>query len=402
MIFFTILLFILILGLLVFVHELGHFLAAKKAGMTVEEFGFGFPPRVIGLQKVKGKWIWRFFRKPKTGVLENVSQAAETSTGTIYSLNLIPLGGFVKILGENGESARPGAFVSKSFFRRFSVLVAGVSMNVVLAWVLLSLALMVGLPTEVGMGETLPKSAKLSGKQVAIVYVEPESPAAIGGIRAGDAVLSIDGVKVQSVQQLIDATSAKVGTKVAYEIKRGQQVFKAELIPRVNPPEGSGPLGVQPALIASVSYPWYEAVYRGLGVTFSLLVQIVYTFGRLIFSLFTEHSLAGSLTGPVGIAVLTRDAASLGFANLLYFTSVLSMNLAIVNALPFPALDGGRVLFLVIEKLRRKQMNFLVEGYANTIGFVLLISLLIWVSVRDVARYSEEFTNLWRRALEIF
>ncbi|MCL5435804.1 MAG: site-2 protease family protein [Patescibacteria group bacterium] len=399
MIFLTIVLFILILGLLVFVHELGHFVAAKKAGMSVEEFGFGFPPRLLGLKKVSGRWKV-FFGRNRTS-----SEKAGEKTGaapTVYSINWIPLGGFVKILGENGESREPGAFSSKSFTRRFLVLIAGVSMNVVLAWVLLSVTLALGLPTQIADGEQLSGGARISSPQVTILYVESESPAEKAGLRPGDAVVSIDGVKVETVQQLIDTTGQKAGTQVAYAIKRGSEMLQINIIPRVNPPAGSGPLGIQPALVGSVSYPWYQVLYRGAIITFGLLLQILYTFGRLISSLFTDHSLAGSLTGPVGIAVLTRDAARLGLSNLLYFTAVLSVNLAIVNALPFPALDGGRVLFLVIEKLRRKTMNVLVEGYANTIGFFLLIALLVWISVRDVGRYSEQFSHLWQKLIGLF
>lgn len=398
MILLTILLFIFILGLLVFVHELGHFLVAKRSGMTVEEFGFGFPPRIFGFKKVSGKWKIIFGSKTDL----SAAAAGQEGNSTIYSINWIPLGGFVKILGENGESREPGAFSSKSALRRFLVLIAGVSMNAVLAWVLLSATLIIGLPTQVGLGEEFSPSARVTNRQVALVYVEPGSPAQVSGMRAGDSVVSIDGNAVDTVQQLIDYTSLNAGKPLQYQVRRGSESLNLTVVPRTNPPEGSGPLGVQPALVAEVSYPWYEAILRGAGITISLIAQIFYALARLIGSLFTDHSLASSLTGPVGIAVLTRDAARLGLANLMYFTAVLSVNLAIINALPFPALDGGRVLFLAIEKIRRKRINALVEGYANTIGFFLLIALLIWISARDVGRYSEQFGHLWRKIVGLF
>lgn len=374
MVLLTIGVFFLIIGLLVFVHELGHFIMAKRAKMTVEEFGFGFPPRIWGIKR----------------------------KGTVYSINWIPLGGFVKILGENGESAELGSFASKNALSRFSVLIAGVTMNALLAWLLLSVVLVVGLPTEVGEGIELPASARVNQANVTIVYVESDSPASSAGFRPGDEVIAIDGNKIVAVKQLTDYTSLHAGSQLSYEIRRGGEVVTLRAIPRASPPPGSGALGVQPTLVARVSYPWHEALYRGMEVTLSLALQIVFAFSRLIGSLFTDRSLVGALTGPVGIAVLTRDALRLGFANLIYFTAVLSINLAIINALPFPALDGGRILFLLIEKLRRKKLNLAFENYANTLGFFILVSLLVWVSVRDFGRYSAEFANLWRKILGLF
>ncbi|MBI4053747.1 MAG: RIP metalloprotease RseP [Candidatus Doudnabacteria bacterium] len=367
MILLAIIAFIFILGLLIFVHELGHFLMAKRAGMKVEEFGFGFPPRLFGIKR----------------------------KGTLYSINWIPLGGFVKILGENAETSEPGSFSTKSALKRFLVLVAGVSMNAILAWLLVSLALSVGLPTQVAEGEQLPPSARAEAAQVALLYVEEGSPAQLAGWRAGDVVLSLDGREVKTIQELQDLTSANAGVSVVYKIQRGKSIFEKTIIPRTSPPAGQGPLGVQPALVAKISYPWFEAIYRGIGITGSLALQIILAFGRLIGSLFTDSTLVASLTGPVGIAVLTRDATELGFANLVYFTAILSINLAIINAIPFPALDGGRIFFLLIEKLRRKKFNARIENYVNTFGFFLLISLMVWITFKDFTRFGDQFGKIW-------
>lgn len=369
MIFLAIIIFILILGLLIFVHELGHFVMAKRAGMRVEEFGFGFPPRIFGLRK----------------------------NGTLYSLNWIPLGGFVKILGENGESAEPDSFAAQSALKRFSVLIAGVSMNAVLAWLLISVGLTIGLPTLISEGETLPNSARQQEPKVTILHVEPQAPASEADLKNGDVIVSIDGRNFSRIEEVQDYTTAQAGRRLVYIIQRGSRQHEISLIPRVNPPAGQGPIGVVLGLVAKVSYPWYEAVWRGITSTLSLIVQIVLAVGALLKDVFTERSLVGSLTGPIGIAVLTRDATALGLAHVIYFTAVLSVNLAIINALPFPALDGGRVLFLLIEKLRRKKLNIKVEHYANTIGFALLIMLMIWVTFRDVDRYSEQFKKLFER-----
>ena len=374
MIFLTIIIFVLVLGVLVLAHELGHFAVARLVGMRVEEFGFGFPPRIASFKR----------------------------GDTVYSINLIPFGGFVKILGENGESAEADSFASQSALKRFFVLLAGVTMNVVLAWVLFSLALTLGIPTVISQGETLPGNARLSEPAVTILLVEPDGPAAAAGMRPGDAILAISGERVTALQTALDITSQKAGQQLIYEIKRGNEIIDIRSIPRSQPPVGQGPLGITLGLVARVSYPWYEAVYRGVGATVSLGIQIVIAFIYLIAGFFSGHSEAGSLTGPIGIAVLTRDAAKLGFVYVLQFTALLSVNLAIINVLPFPALDGGRIFFLVMEKVRGKKLNLKLENYTNTIGFFLLISLLVWVSIRDVRNFSGQLTSLWHRILSVF
>jgi len=364
----TILIFIIILGLLIFVHELGHFIIARRAGMKVEEFGFGFPPRIFSIKKGE----------------------------TLYSINLIPLGGFVKILGEDGQSRQEGSFASKSAFKRFSVLIAGVAMNMIFAWVLLAVGLTMGLPTLIDEGQIFPENAVVGQPKVTILFVEPDTPAAKAGLRGGDVIASIDGAELKTIAEVQDYNSAHVGQLVKFGILRGENEFEASIIPRVNPPEGQGAIGIALGIAAKVSYPWYSSILLGLEQTASLTIQIFVALGALIKSIFSDRSLLGSLTGPVGIAVITRDVAELGFANLLQFTAVLSVNLAIINALPFPALDGGRVFFLIIEKLRRKKIRPVIEGYANTIGFGLLILLMIWVTVKDVGKFSDQIGNFFR------
>lgn len=367
MILITLLVFILILGLLIFVHELGHFIVAKRSGMEVEEFGFGFPPRIIGIKK----------------------------RGTIYSLNLIPLGGFVKILGEDGHEHGPGSFGSKPALNRFAVLVAGVSMNFILAWLLLSIGLTLGLPTLITEGERLPDSATIKDSYVTVLYVDEESPAAAVGVRSGDAIVSVDEKQFKTIQGVQDYTSLRAGQQLDYTFIRGEQEFMVSIIPRANPPEGEGPIGVLLGQVGKVSYPWYESIYKGLTSAASLAVRIIVAIGTLLRNLFADGSALASLTGPVGIAVMTRDAINLGAVNVIYFTAVLSLNLAILNILPFPALDGGRIVFLIVEKIRRKKIATVFEHYANTFGFLLLILLMIWVTIRDVGKFSGEISGVW-------
>lgn len=370
MILLTIIIFLFILGLLVFVHELGHFVMAKRAGMRVEEFGFGFPPKLFGIKRGE----------------------------TIYSINLIPLGGFVKISGEDGGvSDDLRSFVNKSALERFLVLVAGVSMNVVLAWVLISIGLGLGLPTLISEGESLPKSAHIRNIRVGIIDISTDSPAASVGIRPGDSVYKVNNEEIDSIEELQTITGSIAGVETVYEFKRGESHFSKTLIPRDNPPPGEGPLGVALSQIAQVSYPWYETPFRGVIAIVNLTWATLWAFAQIISQWLSGASVSGTLSGPVGIAVLTRDVAQLGFIYLLQFTALLSVNLAIINAVPFPALDGGRILFLLIEKIRGKKLNIKSEQIANTVGFSLLLLLMLFVTVKDVTRYQEGFRNLFER-----
>jgi regulator of sigma E protease len=367
MILLTIVIFIVILGLLVFVHELGHFVAAKKSGMKVDEFGFGFPPRMFGIKR----------------------------GGTIYSINWIPLGGFVKIVGENGEVSDPNSFGHKPAWQRFIVLIAGVTMNVVLAWVLVSLALAIGWPTLIGEGDEIPKNVTIKNVSVGILEVVDGSPAKNAGLKPEDYIIKIASEPIDSIEEAQVLTKANADKETVYTIKRGNDTFEKTLTPRGNPPEGQGSLGVALGSIGEVVYPWYQAPIKGLQVTYNLVALTLNAFYTLISQAIQGGNVGEALSGPVGIAVLTRDMTEMGFIYLLRFTALISINLAIINAFPFPALDGGRVLFLFIEKIRGRKMNENAEAWANTVGFLVLILLMVFVTVKDVAKYSEGFKRLF-------
>lgn len=370
MILLAILVFIVILGILVFVHELGHFIMAKRAGMKVEEFGFGFPPRLFGIRKGE----------------------------TLYSINLIPLGGFVKILGEDGtDSINPESFGNKSFWQRFGVLIAGVTMNAILAWVLISIGMGLGLPTVLSEGDVLPSAAHLRNVSVGILEVADNTPAAEAGLKPGDTIFAINNQPVNSIEQAQSVTKQDAGQATVYTIKRGSSTFEKTITPRANPPAGEGALGIALGSVGFVSYPWYQAPIKGFVAVVNLVVLTVTTFASVIGQFIRTHHAAVGLSGPVGIAVLTKDVTALGFIYLLQFTAILSINLAIINAVPFPALDGGRVLFLIIEKIRGKKMNIHAETWANTIGFMLLLLLMVAVTIGDVSHYSTQFKNLFHR-----
>jgi len=366
----TVLIFIIVLGVLVFVHEFGHFIVAKKSGMQVEEFGFGFPPRIAGVQKIDGKWKWIWGHKPGLD-----------GSKTVYSINAIPLGGFVRILGENNQHPEhPGSFINKGFTPRFLTLVAGVVMNVILAWVLLSVGFGIGLPVAVNNLDDVPKNAVFTGQQIAILEVVKDLPADKAGIKPNDVILLIDGQQFASVPDIQSYVKAHAGGSVEFLVKRQQQEVKISVVPNINPPEGEGPTGVALSMVGKLKYPWYLAVVKGADATISGLVNIVSGFYGLIVS----HTGFANLGGPVKIAKLTGEVAGMGFIYLLQFTAFLSLNLAVLNILPFPALDGGRVLFLLVEKIRGKKNNQKFEQIVNVAGFVFLLLLMVAVTINDI------------------
>ncbi len=369
----TIITFLIILAILVFVHEFGHFIVARKSGMKVEEFGFGFPPRLAGIQKVDGKirFVWGM-------------KAPLDTEQTVYSINAIPLGGFVKILGENNEhESDPRSFINRPFWGRLLTLIAGVVMNVLLAWVLISVGFMFNLSTQIDSLANPPKHAIVSNPQLAVSGIEASSPAAHGGLLAGDIIEKIDGVSYVSAENAIPYIRSHAGKEMQVEIKRVTEIKELAITPQPNQDiAGQGYMGAELANIANLRYPWYYAIVQGANATVYQAVNIVVG----LYGLITGHISLSNVGGPVQIAKLTGQARQLGFSTLLQFTAFLSINLAVLNILPFPALDGGRVLFLVIEKIRRKRNNQQIEQVVNTAGFVFLLLLMVLVTVKDVLK----------------
>ncbi|KKR15428.1 MAG: Membrane-associated zinc metalloprotease [Candidatus Falkowbacteria bacterium GW2011_GWA2_39_24] len=368
----TIIAFIAVLSILVFAHELGHFWTARRFGTKCEEFGFGYPPRACGFYKNnQQKWVWLWGKK-------EVSDASDT----IYSINWIPVGGFVKIKGENGEGKTDvNSFAHKKIWQRALILSAGVIMNVILAGVLFSLGMMLGMPQ---MLDTVPKQATVSQPQIQIVQVLDKAPAS-GQLKMGDIIMSVDNQVFIKNQELIDYTASKVDQPIAYVIKRGGKEQTIVVTPQIIPETGKGGIGVAIAEVGIVKYPWYAALWYGFKTAIIMLWAIVLGLYELIKSLFTDQSLAGQVAGPVGIAALTGQMAHMGFVYLLNFTAILSLNLALINFLPLPALDGGRLLFLVIEKIKGKPVKQTTEALVHNIGFILLMLLVLIVTFKDVA-----------------
>ncbi len=372
----TIIVFILILGLLIFVHELGHFLLAKRLGMKVEEFGFGFPPRIFGIKKGE----------------------------TIYSLNWIPIGGFVKILGEDNEKEGkkdPKSFSSKPIWQRAVVLSFGVLMNFILAIIILSIGFSIGLP-QILDPDLIKSNVNIWNKRIMIAYVVKDSPANKMGLQIGDQIISIDGRKFIELDEFSQEIKSKAGSKINLEIKKGDQILQKEIIPRKYPPKEQGAMGVELAQVGTVAYPWYKAVVEGTRATWYTIEAIFVGLYKLVKTLVGPTKVALEIAGPVGIAALTGRVIEEGWIYVLQFVALLSINLGIINILPFPALDGGRLVFLGVEKIRGKKVNPKIENWTNQIGMMLLITLMIFITFRDVMRFKGSIINVFQRLGGLF
>ncbi|MFH1171546.1 MAG: RIP metalloprotease RseP [bacterium] len=367
----TIIIFVLVLGVLIFVHEFGHFLAARRAGLTVHEFGFGFPPRLIG------------FRRGKT----------------LYSLNWIPVGGFVKIKGEDGQAAgEPDSFSSLAAWRRAGILLAGVTMNILFAMLLLGFLSASGAPTA--LDTPLPSGALVRDARIQIISLVENSPATRAGMQPGDIIETIDGRTFTSVEAVQQYNAQKEKTSETVIVRREKRSLELRLIPQtLAGSEDRAVWGVGLLRIGTVTFPWYRAIWMGIQQSCVLLWQILVSFAGLLQGLIMQQKLTADVAGPVGIAVLTGQVRSLGALYLIQFTALLSLNLALVNVLPFPALDGGRVFFLFLEKLRRKKVSERLEALIHNVGFVLLLMLVLVVTLRDVDRLTGGFMKIIGRLI---
>ncbi|MDO8667819.1 MAG: RIP metalloprotease RseP [bacterium] len=387
----TIIIFLAVLSVLVLAHEWGHFMTARKFGVKAEEFGLGFPPRAFGFYKNdQGQWKKIFGGKEVTDC-----------PGTVYSLNWLPLGGFVKIKGENGPSASSGlveekdSFASRPVWQRGVMLSAGVIMNIVLAMILIIAGFMVGLPQSLDNG--LDARALVSDRKIQIVQVIKSSPAEKADLKIGDTIFSIDNNKFSSFAELQNYVDSKTGQGLVYKIKRGQELIDKTITPVLMPEIGKGGVGVAISETGIVRYPWYLAIWEGFKTTFILIWAIIVAFYELIKGLIFGQGVTADLAGPVGIATITGQVARMGFVYLMQFTALLSINLAVINFFPFPALDGGRFLFLIIEKIKRGPVKREVENAIHNIGFILLMILVLVVTLRDVSKFGGFFSNIWNK-----
>jgi regulator of sigma E protease len=403
--------FAIVFGILVLVHESGHFIAAKLTGVTVEEFAFGYPPRLLTLWHARGvilvdrmkliidhrrvrlpndlragTWVHykyesdddgqRFLTHievadPEEPSAERASYVEQFEAGTRYGLNAIPFGGYVKMLGEEDPSA-PGSLASKRWLVRFGVLIAGPLMNLLLAVLLFSAIYLIGWDE----GRHSP---------VHILAVDLGSPAERAGIQADDLILSIDGMQVQSPSELSEKTQARVGMPVTLYIQRGEERFSIRLVPREHPPQNEGAMGIQITYskFQRVRYPIWQAIPLGLQTTAVMILAMVQGVILMI-----QGIIAPDVSGPITIARAAGEAVRSGLVSLFNLTAFLSINLFILNLIPFPGLDGGRLLFLVIEALRGgRRIAPEREGLVHLIGIAILLVFMLLVSYYDIVRW---------------
>ena len=350
----SILAFVLVLTLLIFVHEAGHFLVARKLGIWVEEFGLGLPPRLFG--KKRGN--------------------------TIYSLNALPFGGFVRLHGENLDETITNpevAYLRKSKKVRTAVVVAGVVMNLILG--VLAFAVVysfTGVPRETG--------------RVKVVGISASSPAKDAGLAEEDIILRVGTTDITSNSQFINLIDEARGQEVTLLIERNQQIQELKVTPRLTPPEGEGALGIA---ISSkdIYFPpiWqrpFVGAYYGLKEAIFWGKAVLLGLGHLVGDLFGGR-VPADIAGPVGIYSITSEVASLGILPLINFLGVLSVNLAIINILPIPALDGGRLLFIIFEAVTRKRVTPKIEATIHGVGMAALLVLLLVITLFDIRRLAE-------------
>lgn len=357
----TILLFTLILAVLVISHEFGHFIVAKRNGIRVEEFGFGFPPRIWGKQYGE----------------------------TLYTINLLPLGGFVKVEGEDDDAAGPRSFGAKSIKIRSYVIAAGVIANLIVAWIIFTVIALIGSPVVLTSGDE--STAGIQDITVKVISISENSPAAEAGLSFGDTILEArtanDQMKITRIGEIQGFTSRHVGEQIVLTIQRNSAVEEIMLTPREHPPEGEGSIGIAMVETGLQKSSWYSTPLIGLKRLYETAVSIIQVLWSLVLSIFGGPSVAGNLAGPVGIAVIVGETSKLGLVFLLELIALLSVNLAVVNVLPIPALDGGRLFFLIIEKLRGSPVPQRIPRIAHSIGFVILISLLFLITYQDIVRF---------------
>ncbi|HBE90917.1 MAG: RIP metalloprotease RseP [Candidatus Andersenbacteria bacterium RIFCSPHIGHO2_12_FULL_46_9] len=353
----TIIVFVVMLLVLVLVHELGHFIVAKRAGCRVEEFAFGFPPR-----------LWSIKRG-----------------GTLFTFNLLPIGGYVKIEGEDDQDVNPGptSFASKSIPWRLTILAAGVAMNIVLAVVLLTWQGLVGVPTLV----TDVNYNQVQDRRTFIVGVDEGTPAMEAGLKALDRIVRIDSVIDPTIEQVQQVVKESAGQKVDLEVERQGSHIVIAAVPRVEIAPGEGPLGITLQMTGLEHISWWKAPWYGVTRTASAGWMIGTEFTKVLGRLIAQRGVSEAVAGPIGIAVYTNEMTNLGLSYILEFAAFISMNLAIINILPIPALDGGRILFVILEAIFRRKVPAKIEYISHMTGFGLLIILMILITFRDISRY---------------
>ncbi len=357
----TIIIVILIFSFLVLAHEFGHYIVARRNGVQVDEFGIGFPPKLWGVQKGK----------------------------TLYTINLLPLGGFVRLKGEQGESSAKDSFAAQGAWVKSKILLAGVTVNLIIAYVLITILLAVGMPPL--LPQKLPdvfgvKPVSSSG-QLMVVNVGNDSVAATAGIKNGDRIVELNGSKLSTPEQLKTAVDKLAGsTATVLIVQDGATRTLDVVLPQKAADKAL--LGVATVPESLQRYPWYIAPVASVVVILQMILATLGAFGGMIVGLFTRAEVSQTVTGPIGITVIFSEVLKYGAAYVMALVASISLSLAIINALPLPALDGGRLLVVVLQRFGVK-ITDRTEAIIHTLGFVALIGLMIVVSAADIIRLNQ-------------
>jgi regulator of sigma E protease len=364
--FISTLIFFAILVFLVLVHEFGHFIVAKWSGIRVDEFAFGFPPKLFG---------------KKIGETE-------------YRVNLLPIGGYVKIYGEDPNEITEGpdrkrSFAHKPRYIQALVLLAGITMNIIFAWVLFSGAYLLGAETSVA---AVPENIKVQNERTAILNVAKGSPAEILGIGAGDSLVSLatfkEFLEPKTAQEVSDFVARHQGEQmtIGYKKKGEDTVTYSPITPQAYDGANKKIIGLTVDRVGVLDLPVHLALWQGMKTTASYTVLTTEAFINLIKNIFTGQGGVKELSGPIGIVGVVDQVRVFGIAALFTFAAIISINLAVLNLIPFPALDGGRLLFVAIESIIRRPLPLVFQAWANTIGFGLLLLLMVLVTWQDISR----------------
>lgn len=358
-----IVIFFVILLALVLVHEWGHFAVARAFNVRVDEFAFGFPPRVFSVKKGE----------------------------TEYSFNALPIGGYVKIHGEDPEKLSPNdpdrsrSLVARPKWQQAAVIVAGIAMNMVLAWLLLTASFAIGATASAEDAPYPVRDARLT-----VIALAPDSPAKLAGIREMDVILGIsaehESVSPSSPQDVIDFVGVRGGKSVSFTLERGGKTIVLSAIPKDGIVPGRAAVGMTMDLVGTMRVPLSVAPIEGAKRTWYVTKATAVGLFDFFSHLFVGKANLDQVTGPVGIVKAVGVAADSGFTTTLVFAAVISINLALINLIPFPALDGGRLLFVGIEAVARRPIPARVAGYANIAGFALLMLLMLVVTANDILK----------------
>lgn len=344
------------LNFLIILHELSHFLMAKRCGVKIEEFGIGFPPRLFG---------------KKIGE-------------TVYSLNILPLGAFVKLPGEIERIEEAGSFSQQPLSKRFLIVLAGVISFWIISTIVFIFLYWFGNPVVISDEERVDSSF------VKIIGIAPNSPAELAGIKIGDQIVTIKTengeIKITTVKEVQEITKENKGKEVLMVLKRGENLIEKRVVPRQNPPEGEGPLGVVLSRMTFEKYPLFFAIFKGIKNTFDLTIFIIGGYLQAIKNLIVGKPTGVEVVGPVGIFQIAFEMSKMGLLYFFNFFANLSISLAVLNILPIPSTDGGKTLFLTIEALRKKPVSPKIEQRITTVFFAFFLFLGIVITFRDIIR----------------